>query len=129
MALAISAPLHATNYLLESAYISETHNHNPEPHQIPSPQLRNLYQSNEVRPIAVAQALARQGVSTVAQFALQFGDTTEAARTKLSDSEALTGLWSEPGLARDSEIATYLSVRLDAIAERTELATAHAAAK
>ena len=114
MQLAISAPLFATNYLLESAYKSETHNPDPAPHQIPSPQLRNLYQANEVRPIAVAQVLARQSVSSVASFALQFGDSTDAARTKFSTDATLQDLWSEPGLARDSEIATYLAGQNDA---------------
>ena len=76
------APLHATNYLLENIYTDATHNPEPGPHQVPNPGLRNLYQHNEVRPISVAQVLASQGVSTVAQFALQFGDSPEAARAK-----------------------------------------------
>ena len=48
------APLHATNYLLEKTYIDATHNPEPGAHQIPSSQLRNLYQNNEVHPISAA---------------------------------------------------------------------------
>ena len=98
------APLYATNYLLEKTYTDRVHNPTPSPDQIPSQQLRNMYQQNKVHPISVALFLAYQGVVTVAKFAIQFGETEEKAREMLdlaAGGGPLSNLWSQAPLARD----------------------------
>ena len=121
--------------MVDKTYIDSVLNPDPRKDQLPNLALRNLYQNNEVHPISVAQCLASQGVTTVTAFAIQFGETEAQAREKLDPASGLGPLsnlctdrarWP---FKRDGEVASYLCTRLDAKNQRSEIATARAAAQ
>ena len=133
--MASPAPLRSINYAVDKTYIDPIYNPDPGPRQLPNLALRNLYQNNEVHPISVAQFLASQGVISIANWAVQFGETQAEAREKLdpiAGNGPLSHLWSDRvrfPFKRDAEVSSYLTVRLDAKSQRADLASARAAAQ